>query len=137
MSTRSIPGKKSWKYASCNLKQLAAPGVYNPPYNDLLPKAFEKPIEDHLRDACRAPSPQLSQVIWSSVECWTVRSSCRRPCEGQDFEVCKLLGHASNDSVRPRHQNMPSPSGSTRYGASQASLQVSDSSPKGDAEVTG
>mmetsp|Transcript_23274 Transcript_23274/g.54969 ORF Transcript_23274/g.54969 Transcript_23274/m.54969 type:complete len:388 (+) Transcript_23274:123-1286(+) len=40
MSTRSIPG------------------VYNPPYSDLLPKAFEKPIEDHLRDACRVQLPK-------------------------------------------------------------------------------
>ena len=36
----------------------AESGVYNPPYSDLLPKAFEKPIEDHLRDACRATRPQ-------------------------------------------------------------------------------
>lgn len=34
------------------------PGVYNPPYNDMLPRAFEKPIEQHLRDACRAPMPR-------------------------------------------------------------------------------
>merc|ERR1719221_1463382 len=33
-------------------------GVYNPPYNDMLPRAFEKPIEQHLRDACRAPMPR-------------------------------------------------------------------------------
>ena len=29
-------------------------GVYNPPYSDLLPRAFEKPIEEHLREACLA-----------------------------------------------------------------------------------
>lgn len=28
-------------------------GVYNPPYNDALPRAFGKPIEQHLRDSCR------------------------------------------------------------------------------------
>eukprot|EP00435_Cladocopium_sp_Y103_P006984 s2532_g2.t1 len=33
------------------------PGVYNPPYSDLLPRAFEKPIEEHLRDACLAKIP--------------------------------------------------------------------------------
>jgi len=32
-------------------------GVYNPPYNDMLPRAFEKPIEQHLRDSCRARLP--------------------------------------------------------------------------------
>jgi len=33
------------------------PGVYNPPYSDLLPRAFEKPIEEHLREACLAKIP--------------------------------------------------------------------------------
>ncbi|CAJ1354795.1 unnamed protein product [Effrenium voratum] len=33
------------------------PGVYNPPYSDLLPRAFEKPIEEHLREACVAKMP--------------------------------------------------------------------------------
>lgn len=33
------------------------PGVYNPPYSDLLPRAFEKPIEEHLRDACVVKVP--------------------------------------------------------------------------------
>lgn len=33
-------------------------GVYNPPYNDALPRAFEKPIEQHLRDCCRAQVPK-------------------------------------------------------------------------------
>mmetsp|Transcript_129784 Transcript_129784/g.225554 ORF Transcript_129784/g.225554 Transcript_129784/m.225554 type:complete len:389 (-) Transcript_129784:86-1252(-) len=33
-------------------------GVYNPPYNDILPKAFEKPIEQHLRDSCRVRLPK-------------------------------------------------------------------------------
>jgi hypothetical protein len=28
-------------------------GVYNPPYNDALPRAFGKPIEQHLRDSCK------------------------------------------------------------------------------------
>ena len=37
-------------------------GVYNPPYSDLLPKAFEKPIEDHLRDACRVTRLQTRQL---------------------------------------------------------------------------
>jgi len=32
-------------------------GVYNPPFNDMLPRAFEKPIEQHLRDACRVRLP--------------------------------------------------------------------------------
>ncbi|CAE7365703.1 SPATA17 [Symbiodinium natans] len=58
------------------------PGVYNPPYSDLLPKAFEKPIEDHLRDACRVQLPKALR--------------------------------------RPRHHKLPSPKGSTSYGASQA-----------------
>lgn len=34
------------------------PGVYNPPYNDMLPRAFEKPIEQHLRDSCRIQLPR-------------------------------------------------------------------------------
>lgn len=34
------------------------PGVYNPPYNDTLPRAFEKPIEMHLRDSCRVQLPR-------------------------------------------------------------------------------
>lgn len=33
------------------------PGIYNPPYNDALPRAFEKPIEQHLRDSCRVQIP--------------------------------------------------------------------------------
>lgn len=33
------------------------PGVYNPPYSDVLPRAFEKPIEIHLRDSCRVRLP--------------------------------------------------------------------------------
>lgn len=34
------------------------PGVYNPPYSDTLPRAFEKPIEIHLRDSCRVRLPR-------------------------------------------------------------------------------
>jgi len=34
------------------------PGVYNPPYSDTLPKAFEKPVETHLRDSCRVRLPR-------------------------------------------------------------------------------
>jgi hypothetical protein len=32
-------------------------GVYNPPYNDMLPRAFEKPIEQHLRESCKVRLP--------------------------------------------------------------------------------
>lgn len=32
-------------------------GVYNPPYNDMLPRAFDKPIEQHLREACKVRLP--------------------------------------------------------------------------------
>jgi len=35
------------------------PGVYNPPYNDVLPRAFEKPIEQHLRDECKLRIPRI------------------------------------------------------------------------------
>jgi hypothetical protein len=41
-------------HVSTILPALPTPGVYNPPYSDLLPRAFEKPIEEHLRDACLA-----------------------------------------------------------------------------------
>lgn len=34
------------------------PGVYNPPYTDALPRAFDKPIEQHLRDSCRIRLPR-------------------------------------------------------------------------------
>lgn len=34
------------------------PGVYNPPYNDVLPRAFEKPIEQHLRDSMQVRLPR-------------------------------------------------------------------------------
>lgn len=34
------------------------PGVYNPPYNDALPRAFEKPIEQHLRDSLNVQVPK-------------------------------------------------------------------------------
>eukprot|EP00747_Dinoflagellata_sp_TGD_P167543 gnl/TRDRNA2_/TRDRNA2_192130_c0_seq1.p1 gnl/TRDRNA2_/TRDRNA2_192130_c0~~gnl/TRDRNA2_/TRDRNA2_192130_c0_seq1.p1 ORF type:complete len:394 (+),score=62.44 gnl/TRDRNA2_/TRDRNA2_192130_c0_seq1:121-1302(+) len=34
------------------------PGVYNPPYNDALPRAFDKPIEQHLRDALHVRLPR-------------------------------------------------------------------------------
>lgn len=33
------------------------PGVYNPPYNDILPAAFGKPIEQHLRDSSKVVLP--------------------------------------------------------------------------------
>mmetsp|Transcript_7474 Transcript_7474/g.10485 ORF Transcript_7474/g.10485 Transcript_7474/m.10485 type:complete len:382 (-) Transcript_7474:60-1205(-) len=33
-------------------------GVYNPPYNDTLPRAFDKPIEQHLRDSCAVRLPK-------------------------------------------------------------------------------
>lgn len=36
----------------------AISGVYNPPYSDALPRAFEKPIEQHLRDSCKAQVPK-------------------------------------------------------------------------------
>eukprot|EP00440_Ansanella_granifera_P044921 gb/GFBE01048684.1/.p1 GENE.gb/GFBE01048684.1/~~gb/GFBE01048684.1/.p1 ORF type:complete len:397 (+),score=74.98 gb/GFBE01048684.1/:1-1191(+) len=36
----------------------AIAGVYNPPYNDSLPKAFEKPIEEHLRDSLNVQVPK-------------------------------------------------------------------------------
>lgn len=32
-------------------------GVYNPPYNDMLPRAFNKPIEQHLRESCKVRLP--------------------------------------------------------------------------------
>lgn len=34
------------------------PGVYNPPYNDALPRAFDLPIEQHLRDALCVEVPR-------------------------------------------------------------------------------
>jgi len=34
------------------------PGVYNPPYNDSLPRAFDKPIEQHLRENLRVVMPK-------------------------------------------------------------------------------
>lgn len=34
------------------------PGIYNPPYNDHLPRAFDKPIEQHLREALRVQLPR-------------------------------------------------------------------------------
>lgn len=33
-------------------------GVYNPPYNDVLPRAFDKPIEQHLRDSLQVRIPR-------------------------------------------------------------------------------
>ncbi|CAE7349471.1 SPATA17 [Symbiodinium pilosum] len=35
----------------------SVPGVYNPPYNDHLPRAFDKPIEQHLRESLRVHLP--------------------------------------------------------------------------------
>lgn len=42
-------------------------GVYNPPFNDMLPRAFEKPIEQHLRDSCcvRLPKSLRRPRHWS------------------------------------------------------------------------
>lgn len=34
------------------------PGVYNPPYSDILPRAFDKPIEQHLRDSLQVQLPK-------------------------------------------------------------------------------
>jgi hypothetical protein len=33
-------------------------GVYNPPYSDMLPSAFDRPIEQHLRDCCTVQVPR-------------------------------------------------------------------------------
>ncbi|CAK0899027.1 unnamed protein product [Prorocentrum cordatum] len=33
-------------------------GVYNPPYSDVLPSAFDRPIEQHLRDCCTVQVPR-------------------------------------------------------------------------------
>lgn len=33
-------------------------GVYNPPYNDVLPRAFDRPIEQHLRDSLQVRLPR-------------------------------------------------------------------------------
>lgn len=42
-------------------------GVYNPPYNDMLPRAFEKPIEQHLRESCRVQLPKsLRRPVYRS-----------------------------------------------------------------------
>lgn len=37
------------------------PGIYNPPFNDQLPRAFDKPIEQHLREALRVQLPRSMQ----------------------------------------------------------------------------
>lgn len=34
------------------------PGVYNPPYSEILPRAFDKPIEQHLRDSLQVQLPK-------------------------------------------------------------------------------
>merc|ERR1719171_3236087 len=34
------------------------PGVYNPPYSEVLPRAFDKPIEQHLRDSLQVQLPR-------------------------------------------------------------------------------
>jgi len=61
------------------------PGVYNPPYNDVLPKAFEKPIEQHLRDSCRVILPK----------------SLRRPRHkiALDYSNQKSLGYSAQIGV--------------------------------------
>eukprot|EP00930_Biecheleria_cincta_P055317 TRINITY_DN41646_c0_g1_i1.p1 TRINITY_DN41646_c0_g1~~TRINITY_DN41646_c0_g1_i1.p1 ORF type:complete len:403 (-),score=61.43 TRINITY_DN41646_c0_g1_i1:65-1195(-) len=65
------------------------PGVYNPPYNDVLPKAFEKPIEQHLRDACRVILPK----------------SLRRPRHkiALDYSNQKGLGYSAQIGVSQAH----------------------------------
>lgn len=40
------------------MSTASIPGVYNPPYSDVLPRAFNKPIEQHLRESCRVKLPK-------------------------------------------------------------------------------
>jgi hypothetical protein len=63
------------------------PGVYNPPYNDALPKAFEKPIEQHLRDCMQVRLPK----------------SLRRPRHRQMASASPrpgLTGASQNEKIR-------------------------------------
>ena len=65
MSTKTIPGRgRLGKCRPCRVSRqrvprnvgmcrpCVLPGVYNPPFSDLLPRAFEKSIEEHLRERC-------------------------------------------------------------------------------------
>lgn len=62
------------------------PGVYNPPYNDALPRAFEKPIEQHLRDCMQVRIPK----------------ALRRPRHRQMMDASPrmgMLGASQNDRI--------------------------------------
>ncbi|CAE7811958.1 SPATA17 [Symbiodinium sp. CCMP2592] len=51
------------------------PGVYNPPYNDHLPRAFDKPIEQHLRESLRLRLPRSMRRPPHRIQASAVRGS--------------------------------------------------------------
>jgi len=66
-------------------------GVYNPPFNDMLPRAFEKPIEQHLRDSCRVRLPR----------------SLRRPRHQQQSNQSRLLPPLDGGAHAGPPQDLP------------------------------
>ncbi|CAK9083066.1 Spermatogenesis-associated protein 17 [Durusdinium trenchii] len=67
------------------------PGVYNPPYSDLLPRAFEKPIEEHLRDACVVKVPaSMKRPRHKSAA--AARSARFGMSQALGVQVCSLWG---------------------------------------------
>jgi len=66
-------------------------GVYNPPFNDMLPRAFEKPIEQHLRDSCQVRLPR----------------SLRRPRHRSQSNNCRTLPPLDRDPHSGPPQDLP------------------------------
>jgi len=82
----------------------AIAGVYNPPYSDTLPSAFEKNIEQHLRDSCRIEVPR----------------SLRRPRH-------RVAIAAASASPAPRRRAIAEAAEATEVDATTPSLQASAS----------
>lgn len=57
-------------------------GVYNPPFNDMLPRAFEKPIEQHLRDSCQVRIPRSLRRPRHRSQSGQCRSGTLPPLDG-------------------------------------------------------
>lgn len=100
----------------------AMPGVYNPPYNDVLPQAFGKPIEGHLRDSCRIVLPRSlrrprHRAMLDDSSCPPCSRSRGLECTGQPGrtsagppqELSLRAPHASRSASVGRMQKIQGP----------------------------
>jgi len=96
----------------------AVAGVYNPPYNDSLPRAFEKPIEQHLRDSSkvqvpkslrrpRHPQPAPSQALGASHR--EMQEAAYAANAGPPQDLPRRASHRSRSASVGRMQKIQGP----------------------------